>query len=144
MAKRRGNHSSGNPAPAGRVVLGKYPDQIQVALDAGGVFYDPTEQVLRRLEQAGIDPWRMNEAFLRQQEAEGLRFDTTLQGLTPDDVTALIEALAPLATGNVAEAQRILKADRLPSYAQEAQWLMQNGYIARVDKAGGWIHWDKP
>jgi hypothetical protein len=58
-------------------------------------------------------------------------------------VAALIDALPPLADGNVPEAMRILEVDRLPAYAQEAQWLLQHGYTAKVDIPEGWIHWDK-
>lgn len=143
MAKPKGELAGGRGPTADRVVLGKYPDQIQVALDSGGVFFDPTEQVLRGLEKAGIDPWRVHEAFLRQQEAAGRQFDTTLQGLTLDEVTGLVGAIPALEEGNLAEALRILGVDRLPPYAQEAQWLLQKRYVAELDIPSGWIRWRK-
>jgi hypothetical protein len=125
-------------------VLGKYPERIQEALDSGGVFFDPGEEVLRRLEKIGVDPWRLEEAFLRQQDAAGMRFDLTLRGFPPDEAERLVEALPLLADGKVTEALLALQADRLPSYALEAQWLLQRGYAAKADLLAGWVHWEKP
>ena len=58
-----------------RVVLGPYGSggiYIQEALDGGGVFFDATSQVWARMEGIGVEPWLVNEAFLRQQLASGI------------------------------------------------------------------------
>ena len=131
------------PKPGDRVVLGKDPDRIQEALDFGGFFFDPGAEVLRRLEKSGIDPWRINESLLLQQEEAGCRFDLTLRGFAPDEATRLVEAFPALSEGNDTEALGILKAERLPAYAREAEWLLQRGYSYVVDEPGRVIHWHR-
>jgi len=123
--------------------LGKYPERIQTALDFGGVFFDPGEEVLRRLESIGISAWRLEEAFLRQQEQAGRRFDLTLRGFAADEIDRLVAALPHLAAGDDSAALQVLNLTEMPLYALEAQWLLQRGYTARVDQASGWIHWEK-
>jgi hypothetical protein len=139
--------NTGPPPPsangANRVVLGKYPERIQEARDLGGFFFDPGEQVLQRLANIGISPWRLEESFLRQQEAAGMRFDLTLRGFAPDEVGRLVSALPELAKDNDAKALRALNATEMPLYASEAKWLLQRGYVAEIDQVAGWIHWKK-
>jgi hypothetical protein len=128
-------------AKANRVVLGKHPEQIQEALDYGGVFFDPGDVVLRRLDAMGISPWKLEEAFLRQQEEAGRHFELTLRGFTSDEVERLVEALPHLAKGDDAASLQILREEELPSYALEAKWLYQKGYHARVET--GRVIWGK-
>lgn len=129
---------------AERVVLGKYPENIQEALDSGGVFFDPGTEVRLRLESLGIDLWRVEESFLQQQEDAGRRFDLTLRGLDDEEVENLLAALGPLADGNTEDALRILGTDELPEYAKQAQWLLDHGYVPKPETDQGWIYWDRP
>jgi hypothetical protein len=56
-----------------RVVLGTWQEgsgYIGDAVENGGVFFDTGDdvwKVLKELEDSGVEPWRINEAFLRQQ-----------------------------------------------------------------------------
>jgi hypothetical protein len=62
----------------GRVVLGawlKGDGYIGDAVENGGIFFDTGDdvwKVLKELEESGIEPWRINEAFLRQQLQDGV------------------------------------------------------------------------
>jgi hypothetical protein len=59
-----------------RLVLGEPEAAAQEARDHGGVFIDPNPQVLKTLQQSGIDPYMIYEQALKQQiEARIERID---------------------------------------------------------------------
>lgn len=113
-----------------RVILGAWQEPgnksyIQEALDNGGVFFDAEDEVWSLLEESVIDPWRVNEAFLRQQLEEGV-----------ERVDFFVEDIF-----------KVLKQDPgLVWYrSKEIQWLLDNaenyGYIR---KGNSWIRKSKP
>jgi hypothetical protein len=58
-----------------RIVLGRWIEgkgYIQEALDRGGVYFDTSDEVWKLLNESGIDPWDVNEAFLRRQLERGV------------------------------------------------------------------------
>jgi hypothetical protein len=60
-----------------RVILGAWQEPgnesyIQEALDNGGVFFDAEDEVWNLLKESGIDPWKVNEQFLRNQLEAGV------------------------------------------------------------------------
>ena len=42
------------------------------AVAEGGVFFDTGDEVWKLLEQSGVEPWRINEAFMRRQLEAGV------------------------------------------------------------------------
>ena len=66
-------HGSGD-----RLVLGAWQEgsgYIGDAVESGGVFFDTgdeTWEVLKSLKEIDVEPWRINEAFLRQQLENGV------------------------------------------------------------------------
>ncbi len=58
-----------------RVVLGVWQEgggYIGEAVENGGIFFDAGAEVWEMLKASGVDPWEVNEAFLRQQLEAGV------------------------------------------------------------------------
>jgi len=138
-------HGSGE-----RVVLGRFGatgEFIQEAMDNGGVFFDTSEEVYRRLQRAGIDPWLVNEAFLRQQAEAGRSFEYVLRELEADVFESELSAIDLVALGDVDLALVALdlgEGSPVPARLKEAGWLLEHGYEAVVDYSAQVIRWIRP
>jgi hypothetical protein len=130
-----------------RVVLGRHVvggGYIQEGLDGGGVFFETTNEVYDRLKRAGIDPWLLNEAVLRQQAEAGLPFEYALRGLEPRPFEAEVRAIDLIGQGDVEAALvalRLAEGSPMPAGLKEIAWLMENGYSGVVDYAEQVIRW---
>jgi hypothetical protein len=101
MASTRGNGS--------RIVLGAWQEgsgYIGHALENGGIFFDTGDEVWKSLIDSGLDPWRVNEAFLRQQLEAGVERIEFVSG----DILDVIND--PITSGT--------------SRADEIRWLLEN------------------
>jgi hypothetical protein len=131
-----------------RAVLGRFGDTgeyIQTALHSQGVFFDTSSEVYERLTGIGIDPWRVNEAFLRQQHIAGRpnQFDLRLAG---EGFAAEAEAIHLVGAGDMAGALRAVRSrsGEVPVRLREAQWLLEQGYTYVVDETERVIRWLRP
>jgi hypothetical protein len=131
-----------------RVVLGRFArtgEYIQTALDDGGVFLDTSGEVYQRLQAAGIDPGRVNEAWLRLRHQGGLPFEYDLR-LAGTGFSREASAIDSVAAGDMASALQALgiTSGEVPARLREAQWLLGQGYTYVVDEAERTIRWLRP
>jgi hypothetical protein len=139
------SHGSGD-----RVVLGAWrvrSGYIGEAIENGGIFFDTSDDVWRLIEESGIDPWEVNEAFLRRFDREGLPFEFTSTGMNTDDWHRTLNAIGVLNVDNrnLAGAIRELGLDLndpIPFRLLEIQWLLQNGYDYTIQRNK--VIWYKP
>jgi hypothetical protein len=99
-------HGEGN-----RMVLGAWQagsGYIGDAVENGGVFFDTGDEVWKILEQCGIDPWRVNQAYMRRQLEAGIQ-EIEFVG---DDIYSVINSTD----------ERIRNSYR----AKEIRWLLEN------------------
>jgi hypothetical protein len=113
-------HGSGN-----RVVLGAWDPNggyIGDAVENGGLFYDTGNEVWDVLKQSGVDPWRVNEAFLRRQLESGI----DKVEFVGDDIYSIINS----------SDDRIRNSYR----AKEIKWLLENANTYGYEIVGNnWI-----
>ncbi|MFO3796726.1 MAG: hypothetical protein ACK8QZ_05490 [Anaerolineales bacterium] len=92
-----------------RVVLGAWKaggGYIGDAVENGGVFFDTGDEVWDMLTKSGVDPWLINEAFLRRQLEAGVERIEFIG----EDIASVITNLK---TANTFR-------------AQEVKWLLEN------------------
>ncbi len=117
-------------------------------MDEGGVFFDTSSEVYYRLRNAGIDPWEVNAAFLRQQAEAGRSFEYVLRGLEPRQFGPEVRAIRQVSLGDMEKAMKALGLDirkhPIPARLQEAAWLVEQGYRPEVTEADQVIRWHAP
>ena len=112
---------------------------IRQALARDGAFFDMGE-AWDLVQQSGIDPWWVNEAFREEMERQGKRFVHVLDLSDPDEQKALRLALT-LPLDEVEEAVRD-QLGYVPYRYLEMKWLRQRGY--RPVQKGNVIEWINP
>ncbi len=128
-----------------RVVLGHWVEgggYIQAALDEGGMFFDTSDEVWELLKKSGVDPWKVNDAFVRQYVVDGGQFEYSLRDLA--DRETEIAALRALLAGNEEEALKLIGKDSLPYRLREAKVLLGEGYFFKVDIPAELIRLSRP
>ena len=91
-------------------------------MDNGGVFFDAEDEVWNLLKESGIDPWKVNEQFLRNQLEAGVdRID-----FFGEDILDIINSENP----NIRNSYR----------AKEIRWLIDNAEdFEYARKGNSWI-----
>ena len=114
------SHGNGN-----RVVLGAWQSNggyIGDAVENGGIFFDTGDEVWNVLEDIGIDPWRVNEAYMRRQLEAGVEKIE----FVGDDIFSVISS----------PDERVRNSYR----AKEINWLLENaGSYGYTLKGNTWI-----
>jgi len=106
-----------------RVVLGAWQQgggYIGEAIENGGIFFDTGDEVWEALRKSGVDPWLVNEAFLRRQLEAGVK-------------------RVDFASGNVWDT--LLDPSLMTSYrVKELQWMLDNASKYGYELVGNsWI-----
>jgi len=106
-----------------RVVLGAWRQgggYIGEAMENGGIFFDTGDEVWEALRKSGVDPWLVNEAFLRRQLEAGVK-------------------RVDFASGNVWDT--LLDPSLMTSYrVKELQWMLDNASKYGYELVGNsWI-----
>jgi hypothetical protein len=119
-----------------RLVLGIWRDSREIgyvgtARLEGGMFFDTSDEVWELLKKSGVDPWKVNDAFVRQYVVDGGQFEYSLRDLA--DRETEIAALRALLAGNEEEALKLIGKDSLPYRLREAKVLLGEGYFFKVD-----------
>ena len=106
-------------------------------MESNGAFYDTGREVWDLLEQTGIPPWEVNEAYLQVYHERGFSFEFSSRDIDAEDWGKEIEAIVALDEGNMSAALDAMKLGSEKDFSyrlQEVQWLFKNGY--RFDEVG--------
>jgi len=89
-------------------------------MENGGIFFDTGDEVWEALRKSGVDPWLVNEAFLRRQLEAGVK-------------------RVDFASGNVWDT--LLDPSLMTSYrVKELQWMLDNANKYGYELVGNsWI-----
>jgi hypothetical protein len=112
---------------------------IQQALERDGAFFDMGD-AWDLVQQSGIDPWLVNEAFMEEMERQGKRFVHVLD-LSGREEPQALEAAIEMPISEV-EAAVQEKLGYVPYRYKEMVWLRKRGY--RPVRTGNIVEWVKP
>ncbi len=115
---------------------------IQQALERDGAFFDMGE-AWDLVQQSGVDPWLVNEAFMEEMERQGKRFVHVLDLSKPEEEKAL-EAAVDMSL-SLEEVERVVTEafeGKFPYRYKEMIWLRQQGY--RPVRKGNVVEWVRP
>jgi hypothetical protein len=99
--------AAGTRGSGQRVVLGHGSKEAVIigeAMENGGIFFDTGDEVWEALRKSGVDPWLVNEAFLRRQLETGVK---SIE-FVGEDVLDVINNPSTKQTYRVAEIQWLL------------------------------------
>jgi hypothetical protein len=123
-----------------RVVLGAWQEgggYIDDAVKNGGMFFDTGDEVWQMLQSAGIDPWKVNEAFMQIQMEQGKEFVNVINFADKIESRA-VEAALRLDEEGIRIA---LGRESVPYRFREIMWLVQQGFSPLIEERKIiWIH----